>query len=109
MDHQDWNVVTISSNPSGKTKKHQTTNFEGVKQQRLEAETDELKHATVSHDLKTGLMKARTARGLTQKQLAQALNMQPGLIRDYECGSAIQNRALISRFETHLGCKLPRN
>ena len=43
----------------------------GMNAAKLDAETDELKHQAVSKDLRMAIMKARTAKGLSQKQLAQ--------------------------------------
>ena len=70
--------------------------------------TDELKHATVSKDLRLAIQKGRTAKGLTQKQLATQLNMQPAVINEYESGKAVPNNAVIAKIEKALGCKLPR-
>mmetsp|Transcript_39466 Transcript_39466/g.89546 ORF Transcript_39466/g.89546 Transcript_39466/m.89546 type:complete len:89 (+) Transcript_39466:426-692(+) len=80
----------------------------GISATKLENETDELKHATVSTDLKQAIIKARNAKGLTQKQLAQQLNMQPQVINEYEAGKAIPNNAIIAKIERALGAKLPR-
>uniref|UniRef100_A0A3B4WS19 HTH cro/C1-type domain-containing protein n=1 Tax=Seriola lalandi dorsalis TaxID=1841481 RepID=A0A3B4WS19_SERLL len=74
---------------------------------KLDAETEELKHKTVSKDLRLAISKARTAKGLTQKQLATQLNMQPQVINEYESGKAIPNNAIIAKIERALGAKLP--
>merc|ERR1719263_2157788 len=65
----------------------------GMSAAKLDAETEELKHKTVSKDLRLAISKARTAKGLTQKQLATQLNMQPQVINEYESGKAIPNNA----------------
>ena len=62
----------------------------------------------MSFDICTALRKARQAKGLTQKQLAQQLNEKPALINDYESGRAIPDNALIAKIERMLGSKLPR-
>ena len=80
----------------------------GISARKLEDETEELKHQTVSTDLKQAMIKARNAKGLTQKQLAQQLNMQPQVINEYESGKAIPNNAVIAKIERALGAKLPR-
>jgi len=80
----------------------------GLSARALDAETEELKHATVPADLRTAMMKARAAKGLTQKQLAQQLNMQPAVIAEYERGTAIPNNAVIARIEKAVGARLPR-
>ncbi|EOD28180.1 hypothetical protein EMIHUDRAFT_447165 [Emiliania huxleyi CCMP1516] len=80
----------------------------GMSAAKLDAETEELKHKTVSKDLRLAISKARTAKGLTQKQLATQLNMQPQVINEYESGKAIPNNAIIAKIERALGAKLPR-
>ena len=75
---------------------------------KLDNESEELKHKTVSKDLRLAISKARTAKGLTQKQLATQLNMQPQIINEYESGKAIPNNAVIAKIEKALGAKLPR-
>jgi len=124
---QDWQEVTFGSKPSTSNRPssakpgtgassaqraygsansmHAGT---GLSARKLEDETEELKHQTVSTDLKQALIKARNAKGLTQKQLAQQLNMQPQVINEYESGKAIPNNAIIAKFERALGAKLPR-
>ena len=49
----------------------------GMTAAKLDAETDELKHQTVSKDLRIALQKARQAKGLSQKQLAQQARAAP--------------------------------
>jgi len=84
---------------------------EKIKQQRAEIvdlknETEELKHASVSKDLRLAITQARNAKGLTQKQLATQLNMQPQVINEYESGKAIPNQQILSKLERILGVKL---
>ena len=76
--------------------------------QQLEDETDELKHKTVSTDLKKALMQGRMAKKLNQKELAQKIGTDAKTIQEYESGKAIPNNALIAKMEKELGCKLPR-
>ena len=63
---------------------------------------------TVSKDLRLAITQARNAKGLTQKQLATQLNMQPQVINEYESGKAIPNNQVIAKIERALGAKLPR-
>mmetsp|Transcript_6143 Transcript_6143/g.12855 ORF Transcript_6143/g.12855 Transcript_6143/m.12855 type:complete len:178 (-) Transcript_6143:491-1024(-) len=79
----------------------------GVNAKKLE-ESDELKHATVDKSLSKAIMQARTAKKLTQKDLATAINEKPQVIAQYESGKAIPNPQVISKIERKLGCKLPR-
>lgn len=63
---------------------------------------------TVSTELKKAIQQARNAKGLTQKQLAAQLQMQPQIINEYESGKAIPNNQIIAKIERALGAKLPR-
>jgi len=71
-------------------------------------ETDELRHSKVDKSLSKAIMQARTAKKLTQKQLATAINEKPQIVAEYENGKAIPNGAIIVKLERKLGCKLPR-
>lgn len=71
-------------------------------------ETDELRHSKVDKSLSKAIMQARTAKKLTQKELATAINEKPQIVAEYENGKAIPNGAIIVKLERKLGCKLPR-
>jgi putative transcription factor len=68
-----------------------------------------MKLQTVSMDLRLALAQARAAKGLSQKDFAQKLNIPATVIQDYESGKAIPNNGLIAKMERALGAKLPRN
>lgn len=59
--------------------------------------------ASVSKELRLAITQARNAKGLTQKQLATQLNMQPQVINEYESGKAIPNNQVIAKIERALG------
>jgi putative transcription factor len=125
MNGQDWSTVGFGNGPkkntgggggrpapNAETAQSRfapgTQTSQGTSAAKLDAETEELKHATVPKDLKMAIQKGRTAKGLTQKQLAQQLQMAPNIINEYESGKAIPNNAVIAKIERALGCKLPR-
>merc|ERR1719152_950835 len=95
---QDWETVSFGSRPTsargpaaGGAKPTQAVKrpggagtSSGISAAQLENETEELKHQTVSKDLRLAITQARNAKGLTQKQLATQLNMQPQVINEYE-------------------------
>ncbi len=103
MTGQDFSTVTFSKAPkaggggAGAPKKGGGSSSaimsSGISAAKLDAETDELKHNTVSKDLRLAIQQARTAKGLTQKQLATQLNMQPQIINEYESGKGACARA----------------
>ena len=80
----------------------------GVMSARKLEETDVLKHAKVDKSLSKAIMQARTAKKMTQKELATAINEKPQVVGEYESGKAIPNPQIISKLERKLGCKLPR-
>ena len=53
-------------------------------------------------------MQARTAKKMTQKELATAINEKPQVVAEYESGKAVPNPQIISKLERKLGTKLPR-
>eukprot|EP00518_Triparma_eleuthera_P003383 CAMPEP_0182455674 /NCGR_PEP_ID=MMETSP1319-20130603/1764_1 /TAXON_ID=172717 /ORGANISM="Bolidomonas pacifica, Strain RCC208" /LENGTH=147 /DNA_ID=CAMNT_0024653787 /DNA_START=249 /DNA_END=695 /DNA_ORIENTATION=+ len=71
-------------------------------------ETEETRHASSGKALGKAIMQARTAKKMTQKQLATAINEKPQVIGQYEQGSAIPNPQIISKLERQLNCRLPR-
>jgi len=75
---------------------------------KLEAETVDFKHATIPHEFKMALMQARTAKHLTQADLAKLMNVKSTIIQDYELGKAIPTPALIAKFNRALGVTLPK-
>lgn len=51
-------------------------------------------------------MQARTAKKMTQAQLAQQINEKPQTIQEYESGKAIPNNQILGKMERVLGVKL---
>jgi putative transcription factor len=75
---------------------------------KLEEATDVGTIAKVDRSLSKAIMQARTAKSMTQKEVATAINEKPQVVAEYESGKAIPNPQIISKLERHLGCKLPR-
>jgi putative transcription factor len=65
--------------------------------------TDERVDASFSK----ALQKARLAKKMNQKQLAQMINEKPQVVNEYESGKAIPNGAVINKLNRALGCQLP--
>ena len=75
---------------------------------KLEEADDVGKIARVDRSLSKAIMQARTAKKMTQKELATAINEKPQVVAEYESGKAIPNPQIIGKIERKLGCKLPR-
>jgi putative transcription factor len=93
------------------TKKFDATNKNtGVptNARKLEEETEVFRHDHVSHDFKIALQKARTAKGLTQQQLATLINEKVTVVNEYESGKAIPNGQIVQKLGRALGVQLPK-
>ena len=75
---------------------------------KLEESDEAGKIAKVDKSLSKAIMQARTAKKMTQKELATAINEKPQVVAEYESGKAIPNPQIIGKIERKLGCKLPR-
>lgn len=61
---------------------------------------------TVSVDVAQTIMKARSDKGLTRKDLATKINEKPTVVQEYETGKAIPNQQTLGKMERCLGVKL---
>merc|ERR1712189_152991 len=73
---------------------------------KLDRETEELHHKTVSLEVGKLIQKCRMEKEMTQKDLATKVNEKPQVINDYEAGRAIPNNQIMNKLERALGTKL---
>ncbi|KAJ3660316.1 hypothetical protein Zmor_004768 [Zophobas morio] len=73
---------------------------------KLDRETEELRHETISLDVGKIIQQGRQAKGLSQKDLATKINEKPQVITDYEAGRGIPNNVIIGKIEKVIGLKL---
>ena len=76
----------------------------GTKAIKIENETKHFAHAKITLPMMKKIQQARVNAGLTQKQLAQALNVKPQIIQSYENGKAIPFGRVIQKIEK--ACRL---
>ena len=95
---QDWEVITFRKPPPPPKERASAPR----------RPSEDAKHMHITHDIRMALQQARAARGVTQKQLAGMLNVQPAHIAAYEAGKTIPNNAFLANVERTLGTKLPR-
>lgn len=110
MEHQDWNqyIVHCKNNPKdkdGKTVKkvHKDNSKSNILDKKIES--GDLKHKKIDKELSQAIQQARLSKGLTQKDLAKQLSLQPNIINDIECGKAFYNGQQISKIKRKLGIK----
>ena len=73
----------------------------------LEAgDTSEMPKVGEDRDLRQRIMQARTAKGLTQAKLAQAMSLSQAEISSFEAGKAMPSGATLSKMSRVLGVVL---
>ena len=103
-NHQDWKTIIIKNpkqNVKNSTKK-MTIHLITVGKYSNKADNDELKHKQLSTDLRISIQKARCSKNLTQKELAQKINVSHQIISDIELGKAIYNGSHINKLKRFL-------
>ena len=70
---------------------------------KIEKEEDTFKHEKVSLSVAKKIAKARCEKKMTQKELANTLNLPFKIIQDYEGGKAIPNPVDLNKIEKILG------
>jgi putative transcription factor len=100
-------VKTEMRHGAGGNASAQTT-ASGMSAKKLDDSNEGGTLAKVDKSLSKAIMQARTAKKITQKELATAINEKPQVVAEYESGKAIPNPAIIGKLERKLGVKLPR-
>jgi len=73
---------------------------------KIDAETEDFRHRKLPSELRLAIVRARTAKGMTQAQLAAAMSERPQLVQEYESGKAIPNGQVLARMSRALGVRL---
>ena len=104
LDHQDWKTIIIKKpkeNVKNSTKKINNDVQKKISVEK-KAEEGDLKQKKITLELRQDIMKARTAKSLTQKQLASSINLPLQIISDIESGKALYNPQHISKIKRYL-------
>jgi len=80
----------------------------GAGAKKIAEATEAMPTRRVGADCGKAMMQARTAKGLTQKQLATQVNCQASVVQQCEGGQCVYDAALVNKIERALGVKLPR-
>eukprot|EP01100_Stratorugosa_tubuloviscum_P000545 TRINITY_DN111_c4_g1_i1.p1 TRINITY_DN111_c4_g1~~TRINITY_DN111_c4_g1_i1.p1 ORF type:complete len:142 (-),score=88.13 TRINITY_DN111_c4_g1_i1:256-681(-) len=104
---QGSEVETVKKYNAGTNK---TNSVDTRKIDRIAEDNDAALHIPrVSHNLSLQIQQARTAKGLTQKQLAVLINEKTTVVNDYENSRAIPNGQIITKLQRALDCTFDRN
>jgi ribosome-binding protein aMBF1 (putative translation factor) len=113
MSHQDWNTVTIR-NPSKQITEKTILPRKGDTsivdhQRKIENETENFSVEKIPIELSKEIMAKRALLKLTQKDVANKLNIQSNVYTELENGKALyssQTKQLINKLERVLNIKL---
>ena len=101
LDHQDWKQIVIGKKSKSPKKKKNNENTKLLKLEK-KAENDELKHNKITKELRIKIQQGRASKGLTQKQLANNVNLPLQKITEIENGKAIYNHKDINKIKRYL-------
>lgn len=113
MSHQDWNVVTFNNKPKQQLPnitngvKKPAANITALKIENKVDNTDErLSIQLIDTKVVREVIKARSAMGLTQKDLATKINMPESVIKSLEQNKEKHNPTLLNKLQKVLKVKL---
>ena len=98
---QDWQTIILTK----------SSPYKGCPNEKSKPKTDEneiVKPKKIDYNLKKSIQQARLNKKMSQKQLANLMNIPVQTIINYENGKAIPNNLFISNLEKKLNVKLPR-
>lgn len=73
---------------------------------KLDRETEELKHESITLDVGKLIQQARQSKGMSQKDLATKICEKQQIVNDYEAGRGIPNNIILGKIERAVGIKL---
>ena len=104
LDHQDWKTIIIKKPKENvkNSKKKINNDSQKIISVEKKAEDGDLKQKKINLEFRQDIMKARTTKSLTQKQLASSINLPLQIISDIESGKALYNPQHISKIKRYL-------
>ena len=103
LAHQDWNTIYVHLD---KKKKKNNEQKESKKPKGPSEKTkldythgEDFKTKKVNLNLSTEIRTRRNLKGMTQKELAQKINVKPAIINDYESGKAVPDPKIINKIK----------
>ena len=100
----------LAAKRAGKTEtvKKNPMSAEAIKMAKLDNDMETTKVKTVTKEFSAAMRDARTAKGFTQKDLANRAQLPVADIQKYENGKAVPNQQHISKIQRVLGINLSK-
>ena len=108
MDHQDWNSTIFKKRAPKSTSEAKSRGMKVTKERVIgkneayksnlnsrKIDNEEAEIKKIDHSLTKIIQKARFNSKMSQKDLAQKLNLQTTVIQNYESGKVIPNKTLL--------------
>jgi putative transcription factor len=107
LDHQDWKTIIVKKPKENVKNNKRKVNNDSQKKFAVEKKGDEgdLSQKKITLELRQSIMKGRSVKSLTQKQLASSINLPVQVISDIESGKALYNPQHISKIKRFLKLK----
>ena len=119
MDHQDWGPTVFKKRAPKSTSEAKSRGMKVTKERVInkneayksnlnsrKVDNEEAEIKKIDHSLTKIIQKARFEAKMSQKELAQKLNLQTTVIQNYESGKVIPNKTLLYKMgkllNTHL-------
>jgi putative transcription factor len=105
FDHQDWKTLIVKKTkekPDKKKTKITKIIDPNIKMEK-KIEDGKMEHDKITNELRIQIQKGRASKGLTQKDLANRVNLPQSVINEIESGKAIYNHIQINKIKRFLG------
>ena len=105
FDHQDWKTLIVKKTKEKPDKNKPKITKVGDPNVKMEKKIEEgkLEHKKITNELRVQIQQGRASKGLTQKQLANSVNLPQSIINEIESGKAIYNHIHINKIKRFLG------
>jgi|TARA_B110000208_G_C11795290_1_gene439303 ribosome-binding protein aMBF1 (putative translation factor) len=103
LDHQDWKKIILKkTKPKNKEQATITKVLDPNIKLEKKIEVGTMEHTKITIELRTKIQQGRSSKNLTQKQLANAVNLPVSVISEIESGRAIYNHVHINKIKRFL-------
>ena len=104
LEHQDWDPIYIRAKKQieqkdNKEKNTKKQHFSKINKIEKKIEEGNLKHEKISAEFGKLVQQKRIEKNMTQKDLAQKINIPVKIINEIECGKAKHNPQVVSKIK----------